>query len=434
MSLLARRLSVGAEFTPLPAGDFDYPSPVRDRAITELNGASSPGTIDYPASVSAGDRLILWLAGDTAQTFGVSGWTELDQVSGTDSFGLFWKTADGTEGGTTFSVTFTTNSRDISAIVWAVPSTGDVEATAIQTGTGTSITLPDLTPAAGEDQYLWLVLLGFNGAPGLVSDWGEGVGGWFFSAAPGSSVSADVGEFVLTAASDGLSTVTLAGSVFNGAAIAAVPVVTADVSEYPRPVGIAESIWSSLASSQAMNLPSGIVSGEVLVAEVSVGSDRTPTITGWDTVATDNQSTFIRTRIFKKVADGGEGATVTVNLDGTAKGSAICRRIENVDATKIEAATAAALEAAITFPTLTPASGSAKILWIVGAGILEGRRPFFWPLGIFDSPAWIRLVSQNTDETASYSQAVFAEASSLSPAAGEIVNSRKVAYVIAIYP
>jgi hypothetical protein len=433
VSLLARRLSVGAEFTPLPGGDFDFPSPVRDRAITELNGASSPGTINYPASVSAGDRLILWLAGDTAQTFGVSDWTELDQVSGTDSFGLFWKTADGTEGGTTFSVTFTTNSRDISAIVWAVPSVGDVEATAIQTGTGASITLPDLTPAAGEDQYLWLVLVGFNGGANLVTEWPDGVGGWFHSAAPGSSVSANAGEFVLTAASDGLSTVTLTGSVFNGAAIAAVPVVTADVSEYPRPVGVAESVWGTLASTQTMNLPSGIVSGDILVAEVSVGSDRTPTITGWDTVATDNQSTFIRTRIFKKVADGGEGSTVTVDLDGTAKGSAICRRIENADATKIEAATAAALEAAITFPTLTPAAGSDKILWIVGAGVLESRTPFFWPLGMFESPAWIRGGAGTTD-TASYSQAVFAEASSLSPAAGEIVNSRKVAFVIAVYP
>jgi hypothetical protein len=78
--------------------------------ITDFLGASTSLVSDAPPVVNSGDILVLTGQinnGGTAATFTRADWNELEDFG--DAFGIggfaYWKTADGTEGGTTVTVT-----------------------------------------------------------------------------------------------------------------------------------------------------------------------------------------------------------------------------------------------------------------------------------------------------------------------------------------
>ena len=109
----------------------------------------------------------------------------------------------------------------------------------------------------------------------------------------------------------------------------------------PAPTGIAiESVattmWSSAVSDPSINLPSGITAGDVLWMRVRTGINPTVHLTpsGWEVAEQANSTAMISW--FYRVADGNEGATVTLNVtsDGTTPrtttGNAIVSRLSGV--------------------------------------------------------------------------------------------------------
>lgn len=429
----------------------EYPSPVRDRKSTfdARAGGVTQATISYPDSVSSGDRLILLISGDTAQTYTVTGWTELVQSSGTDSLGLFWQTADGTEGGTTFTVDFTTADRDMNAIVWAIPSSGTPEVSTVTTTTATTHDVPSLTPSGGSDQYLWLSCGAFNGAGTTVRDWPEGFGAWL-TATGGPSTHAAACERVETASSLDPGTFGHSGSTYGKVALVAVPVSTSAPADYPVPESVEETQWTTAQTTQAITLPGSIASGDYLTAEITVGDDRTVTFSGWTQLAVVNQDIYIRTYVFERTADGTEGATDSITISSTgAQGAAIVRRFTNVDTAATEVATNSGLDTGASlfnWPSLTPTGGSGKIAWIVGASLFGDRVPYRWGYSTDDAtineradmqdlPAWIRAPDNGTSRQSLMSAIYLSEVSSLHPDnTNAVAQIRFCTYVVAVYP
>lgn len=430
----------------------EYPSPVRSRKGTfdARGGGVTTAVISYPDTVSSGDRIVCVIAGDTAQTFTFpAGWTELDQVSGSNSIGVFWETADGTEGGSTFTVTFTTADRDMTALVWAIPSSGTPEISSVLTQTSTSWDVPSLTPSGGSDQYLWLAVGAFDAAGANLREVPDGFGAW--AAWPGSPSVYAVGcERVETASSlDPGSFRTASGGVGH-AALVAVPVSTSAPADFPViESDPAETLWTTATTSQAINLPSSIASGDYLIAEVSVGSGETVTgMTGWTQIATVAQTGFVSAHIFEREADGTEGATVTASISGSgARGAAAVRRLSSVDTSATEVATLTGVvgDTKFDWPSLTPTGGSANIAWLVGCSMFGDRGPYRWASDtagdmtdrgeIHVSPCENNAPNNTTANIGLFSAIQLKAASSLHPAnTNSSAAIRGVAWTVAIYP
>ena len=80
---------------------------------------------------------------------------------------------------------------------------------------------------------------------------------------------------------------------------------------------------NAATTSHTINLPSGIVSGDLLVAYMVLRGNETFTWPGgWTVVLSLNQSTLSKTEIAFRRADGGEGASITVTTSGGALTSA----------------------------------------------------------------------------------------------------------------
>lgn len=144
-----------------------YPS-VQDVTETIVSTASTTHNINMPASVSSGQLLLVLICyqGASSVTYDTpSGWTEVRRQSytsgGTLTFGLFAKTASGSEGGT--SVNFSTSSSiRATAQVFRVSgwdgtvSTGVASAAAGNGLSATSANPPNLAPGWGSVDILWI--------------------------------------------------------------------------------------------------------------------------------------------------------------------------------------------------------------------------------------------------------------------------------------
>lgn len=149
-----------------------FPSVRGSPATTGLtNGASSIDVL-LPATIEAGDTLVIWIRTSTGATaYGFpGGWTVLvnedEGAAGTDRIGLAYKKADGTEDGTTVNVT-TPTSKSV-AIAWAIQNAADptVMAPEISTKATGTTDVPDpttCTPTGGAKDYLWLWLGSWEG-------------------------------------------------------------------------------------------------------------------------------------------------------------------------------------------------------------------------------------------------------------------------------
>ena len=99
---------------------------------------------------------------------------------------------------------------------------------------------------------------------------------------------------------------------------------------------VATTMWSSAVSDPSINLPSGIQPGDVLWMRVRTGINPTvhETPTGWEYVEDGGTTAMISW--FYRIADGNEGASVTLNVtsDGTTPrtttGNAIVSRLSGV--------------------------------------------------------------------------------------------------------
>jgi len=133
---------------------------------------------------------------------------------------------------------------------------------------------------------------------------------------------------------------------------------------------------NGLASTHAINLPSGIVAGETLLAFVRTNGTSTPQTwpAGWVELFTDasdgsNDVTALRYR----KADGTEGATFTVTLTGSTQLVGLTWRISGAeDPTVIPPEFATIAVGTDLFPdpgTLTPSAGAKNYLWLAMMGV-----------------------------------------------------------------
>ncbi|HEY7466529.1 MAG TPA: hypothetical protein VIB47_07530 [Dehalococcoidia bacterium] len=127
-------------------------------------------SIAMPATVSAGDLLIMFVTHDqdnTAAFDSVSGWTELRNALwgnlAQGRLGIWYKSASGSEGGTNVTVSFTGSNRPACAFVvriqagtWNTGSAPELAA-ANDVSANANPDPPNLAPSWGSDDNLWIV-------------------------------------------------------------------------------------------------------------------------------------------------------------------------------------------------------------------------------------------------------------------------------------
>jgi len=128
--------------------------------------ASANPSVLLPATVNVGDLLIGLIRKDNEATMTwPAGWTKIvGDASDTadDQTSCAWKIADGTEGGT--SITITTGvSGKYAALSYAIGGADSIEVSSLAIGSSTTPDPPAITPAAGSQDYLILWMGGWQG-------------------------------------------------------------------------------------------------------------------------------------------------------------------------------------------------------------------------------------------------------------------------------
>lgn len=193
-------------------------------------------------------------------------------------------------------------------------------------------------------------------------------------------------------------------------------------------------------NSHPINLPAGIASGDLLL--VFAVFNAAPTVTdpsGWSVLASNNSSGDVA-RIYAKIADGSEGATVTVTLSGNQRAHAASYRItgnrNGVTSSEIAVSTAVDADTATPDPpNLTPSWGSAENLWIAvdlcsSSAFTFSGYPTNYSLGQLNAQS-----GNNNNATAVSVAARLLTATSEDPGSFTTVTSRpRSTYTLAVRP
>lgn len=84
------------------------------------------------------------------------------------------------------------------------------------------------------------------------------------------------------------------------------------------------------STSQNINMPSGIAVGDLLIAILTIDNGTTLTFpAGWTAFATDNDAANIGMRAAYRIADGTEGASITVTAGSAGIGESVCLRFNH---------------------------------------------------------------------------------------------------------
>lgn len=133
------------------------------------------------------------------------------------------------------------------------------------------------------------------------------------------------------------------------------------------------SITASTASPLSINLPSSISAGHLLVMIIRSPSGATfTTPSGWTALVSNNTAdgSDDTTSIYYRIADGAEGATVSVTVSASTKASAVVWRITGSSSTDApQLSTIATGNSTVPDPTtVTPTGGSKDylFLWLGG--------------------------------------------------------------------
>lgn len=129
-------------------------------------------------------------------------------------------------------------------------------------------------------------------------------------------------------------------------------------------------------STYALNLPSGITSGDLLFITVQVKTTGRP-ITSFSqtwTALTSNAGSSRETFMYWRIADGTEGSTTTATFSGNQDVVAsLAYRITG--AQSVEVGTyATGSSSSPNPPSLSPSWGSAKTLWAIYIGVADSRQ------------------------------------------------------------
>jgi hypothetical protein len=134
--------------------------------------------------------------------------------------------------------------------------------------------------------------------------------------------------------------------------------------DFPAVVTTATTEDATVATSHSVNLPSSIVSGDLLLIFFRFNTACNATITGWTRFS--SVANTVQWAAFSRLADGSEGATVTVATDVGVSIRANAYRVNKQGSNTPEVATATGTSAAPDAPSLSPSWGAGNTLWIAG--------------------------------------------------------------------
>jgi hypothetical protein len=150
-----------------------FPS-VRSSIKTDGTAATATPVVSLPATVGGGDTLFVVFRVAVGGAIGwPAGWNELfdasPEASADDQTAAAWKKADGTEGGTT--ITLSCTSGKFAAIAYAIrdaqaPEVSPPELSTVATGVSGAPNATTCTPTGGAKDYLWLTFTGREGEAG----------------------------------------------------------------------------------------------------------------------------------------------------------------------------------------------------------------------------------------------------------------------------
>lgn len=153
----------------LGQGAANFPIYLSNTA-TDLGGAdATTHLVNMPATVIVSDLLISLIAVDGNPTITTpSGWTLLSQnnSSTAQKGAVYYKVADGSEGGTTVDFVTSAAERMMAQVVRVQAGTysGSPEAASVQTTlTMTSLDPPSLTTSWGAESTLWIAMVAIDG-------------------------------------------------------------------------------------------------------------------------------------------------------------------------------------------------------------------------------------------------------------------------------
>jgi hypothetical protein len=137
------------------------------------------------------------------------------------------------------------------------------------------------------------------------------------------------------------------------------------------------SVTTPAATSHVISLPAGIVSGNLLLAIFGIGGN---TVGSWPAGWTELWGTELPASVGRlecryRIADGSEGATITVTTSGALTSSHTTYRIDTFSGNApVAGTTATATSTNANPPSLTPSWGAKDTLWIAVAGV-SGSAP-----------------------------------------------------------
>lgn len=129
---------------------------MRSQRLT-VSSSNTSHTVNYPATVFAGDRIELWIGLPASRSITASGWTLVGSATNTCMLSMYTRVATGSEGGGTFSIGL--NSADVlKAIVRSIAGADAPQISSPASGTSSTSNpdAPSFTPSGGPDDFLWV--------------------------------------------------------------------------------------------------------------------------------------------------------------------------------------------------------------------------------------------------------------------------------------
>lgn len=142
---------------------------------------------------------------------------------------------------------------------------------------------------------------------------------------------------------------------------------------FPTVVSRNESSTATAGTSHVVNLPAGLVSGNLILVLTNIGSTAATfnTLTGWNEIVDEGSANGIT--MWYRVADGSEGATVTFTSSASTRDASVSYQINGAlsPATQAPQLSTVATGTSTTpnATTCTPTGGAKDYLWITMFGM-----------------------------------------------------------------
>lgn len=368
-----------------------------DATTTSFGSSGTTRAVNMPATVSAGDLLIVQLGNDSGTAASVTvfnapaGWQRFDNSTPPMGAWWFYKKADGTEDGTTVNFVGSTAQNSCVAICHRIQA-GSWNEDAMPESVSnlqTANTAPDppsLTPTWGAANTLWLAAF-FGEDNGAVTAYPYASGNTHVESNSGSSADtySEAASCYTTSNTATLSPGTFTKTPNDDSVAFTVGIrPTSAADGFPAYLGNKTTIFGSDTTQHLVRMPDTVSAGDLLIVQLTV--DGTPTITtpgAWAAFAPYTGSGHKGDWYWLQAAGTEGGTTVDFVTSASEQAVAIVHRIKAgtwATATAPEAATyTSGTSLTPNPPSLTPSWGAANTLWIAGYGADNTGLAYIYP-------------------------------------------------------